>query len=100
MHGTEAIIPLATGGVPIESPVMSELLQTLKNSPTDNTMMAELVQSLKNAPAGTTINLSPLIEKMAENNQLLRAQVEATKRTNDALEYNNDLNKQILSVTR
>ena len=83
MHGTEAIVPLANGGVPVESPVMAELLETLKN-----------------APAGTTINMSPLIEKLSENNQLLRAQVEATRSMRTTLEESNGINKQILQVTR
>ena len=83
MHGTEAIVPLANGGVPIESPVMAELLQTLKNT-----------------PAGAAINLSPLVEKMTENNQLLRAQVEATRQMRTTLEDGNGINKQILSVAR
>ena len=83
MHGTEAIVPLASGGVPVESPVMSELLQTLKN-----------------APAGTTINLAPLVEKMSENNQLLRSQLELAKQMRSSIEDGTAVNKQILSVTR
>ena len=83
MHGTEAIVPLANGGVPVESPVMTELLQTLKN-----------------APAGTTINLAPLVEKMSENNQLLRSQLELARQMRSSIEDGTAINKQILSVTR
>ena len=75
----EAVVPLPNGrSIPVDSPALTELATAMR----------------------TGMNLAPLVERLAESNQLLRSQLEATKRTNEALDYNNDLNKQILSVTR
>ena len=89
MHGTEAIVPLAGGGVPVESPALTELINLLKAGTTNNTSVPI-----------TPINLAPLVEKMAESNQLLRSQLEINRQLNNAIENGNSINKQILSVTR
>lgn len=83
MHGTEAIVPLKDGGVPVNSPEMTELIQALKTSPT-----------------GASINIAPLVEKMNENNQLLRSQVEMNRQIIDRLEAGNANTKGILSYAR
>ena len=83
MHGTEAIVPLKDGGVPVNSPEMAELIQALKSSPT-----------------GASINIGPLVEKMVENNQLLRSQVEMNRQIIDRLEAGNENTKGILSYAR
>ena len=83
MHGTEAIVPLKDGGVPVNSPEMTELIQALKTSPT-----------------GAGINIAPLVEKMNENNQLLRSQVEMNRQIIDRLEAGNANTKGILSYAR
>jgi hypothetical protein len=85
MHGTEAIVPLASGGVPVESPALTELINMLKSN---------------TGASPASINLTPLIEKMAESNQLLRSQLEINRRMTTTMEDGNAINKQILSVTR
>ena len=89
MHGTEAIIPLAGGGVPVESPALTELINLLKTGSSNN-----------NSTPVAPMNFAPLIEKMAENNQLLRSQLEMNRRMTTTIEDGNAINKQILSVTR
>lgn len=83
MHGTEAIVPLKDGGVPVQSPEMSELLETLRT----------------NAP-GAPVNIAPLVDKMNENNQLLRGQMDMSRQIIDRLDAGNANTKGILSFAR
>ena len=95
MHGTEAIVPLAGGGVPVESPALTELISLLKAGMGNNN-----TENNTNTTALASLNLAPLIEKMAESNQLLRSQMEMSRRMATTIEDGNSINKQILSVTR
>lgn len=94
MHGTEAIVPLKGGGVPVESPELKQVIEALKgiNTTAGNTT--------NTTSAGIAINLAPLIEKMAENNQLLRNQLEMNRQIADKLETGNSNTKGLLSYAR
>lgn len=75
----EAVVPLPGGrSIPVDSPALTELSAVLR----------------------TNMNLSPLIEKLAESNQLLRSQLEMHRRLASTIEDGNAINKQILSATR
>jgi hypothetical protein len=119
MHGTEAIVPLAGGGVPVVSPALSDLsnlrpalteLMNSRNAPVESAALTELVSFLKASANNTnssannaqtpSLNLAPLVEKMAESNRLLRSQLDMHQRMTTTIEDGNAINKQILSVTR
>jgi hypothetical protein len=96
MHGTEAIVPLANGGVPIESPALRELISLLKVQQT-NVSASDNTATVMAPPP---LNITPLVEKMTESNQLLRSQLEMTRQMRVSIEDGTGVNKQILSITR
>lgn len=94
MHGTEAIVPLAGGAVPVKSPELRQVIDALKGISTNNSA------EINNTSVVSNLNLAPLIEKMAENNQLLRTQLEMNRQIADKLETGNSNTKGILSYAR
>ena len=96
MHGTEAIVPLAGGGIPVESPALRELVTLLKSQQA-NVSVPDNTATVITPPS---LNLTPLVEKMTESNQLLRSQLEMTRQMRASIEDGTGVNKQILSITR